>query len=147
MKPDAVATPPMPDRQAAEALVALHKLIAVAGWQPVVGRTQGIRADGTTFDAPYPVYASEVHALVKAAAAPCWQVVGYDPVSAVNKLRNPQFVRTAALADMPTLLTVFVRGERFVDGFWAGEITDGTIQRVLERLETLLADPAIAWAT
>ena len=39
--------------------------------------------------------------------------------------------------EIRTMLTWFARGERFCDGFLAGEVNDGTVLRVLRRLDEL----------
>jgi len=43
------------------------------------------------------------------------------------------------------MIAVFARGKRFCDGFLAGELKDGTIQRVLRRLAVLLTELDMSW--
>lgn len=54
-------------------------------------------------------------------------------------LADVQRVKRATLAEIKTLLTFCVRGERFSDGFWASMITEGHVRRLLERLRHLRA--------
>ncbi len=49
-------------------------------------------------------------------------------------LENEDIVKTASLAQVKTMLTYCVRGERFCEGHWAAMIEQGHIRRLLERL-------------
>ena len=47
---------------------------------------------------------------------------------------NEDIVKSADIDEIKTMLTVCVRGERFVSGFWSSIIKDGRLRRLLERL-------------
>ncbi len=52
-------------------------------------------------------------------------------------VRNKELIQNASLAELKSLLTYCVRGERFGDGVWEDFINEGIIQSILERLKTL----------
>jgi hypothetical protein len=52
-------------------------------------------------------------------------------------LRDEELVRTASLAQIKTMLTFCVRGERFSDGHWGAMVEKGYIRRILERLNEI----------
>ena len=66
-----------------------------------------------------------------------WLDYEYTPEQAYQMLRDEQVVRTASLAQIKTILTFCVRGERFSDGHWAEMIEKGYIRLVLERLDEI----------
>lgn len=144
--PDAIhPAPHWPSRADAEEVVALLPIIEAHAWRAVIRRTQGVRADGSFFDSPYGVTAPEVGQLVDLFGAPNWTDSAYQPTAALAQLRDPAVVAQASLAQVRTLATVFVRGEHFCEGFWAGEFENGNIQRVLRRLQTLLTQADVGW--
>jgi len=49
-------------------------------------------------------------------------------------LQDENFIKTADLSQIKTMLTFCVRGEKFRDGHWAAMIERGHIRRLLERL-------------
>ena len=52
-------------------------------------------------------------------------------------LKDEKLIRAASLAQIKTMLTFCVRGERFSDGHWAQMIEEGYIRRLLERLNEI----------
>ena len=67
----------------------------------------------------------------------CWLDFEYDPEVAHQMLLNDDVIRSASLAQVKTMLTFCVRGERFSDGHWAEMIEIDYIRRLLERLIVL----------
>ena len=57
-------------------------------------------------------------------------------------LQDDAFVRRATLAEIKTMLTYCVRGERFSDGHWAAVLKSGRIVAILKRLRVLRAQRA-----
>jgi len=57
-------------------------------------------------------------------------------------LEDVEFVRSADLDQVKTMLTWCVRGERFCDGHWGGVLKAGHIRRLLQRLAELAPGPA-----
>jgi hypothetical protein len=51
---------------------------------------------------------------------------------------NPDLIENADLARLSALLTYYVRGERFCDGFWKEALDKGVFARILSRLRELL---------
>jgi hypothetical protein len=62
---------------------------------------------------------------------------GYRPEDTARMLKDEAFVQSASLMQIKTMLTFCVRGERFSDGHWAEMIENGSIRRILERVEAL----------
>ena len=58
----------------------------------------------------------------------------YEPVEAVELLKDEVAVREATIPELQQMLTAVVRGERFCDGWWGSMIEDGHVRRLLERL-------------
>lgn len=86
---------------------------------------------------PYPIYAEDVLAFYRLAGQPCWSDYSYRPREAVRMLADEAFIRRATLAEVKTMLTYCVRGERFGDGHWAAMLESGKIVALLERLRVL----------
>ena len=88
---------------------------------------------------PYPVYRPEVLEFFQRAGLPIWSDYDYLPAKAARLIADPEFIRTADLEGIKTLLTYCVRGERFCDGHWETLLTTGSLVRILKRLEHLAA--------
>jgi hypothetical protein len=69
-----------------------------------------------------------------------WLDYEYDPEQADLMLKDENRVKTASLAEIKTMLTFCVRGERFSDGHWAQMIEKGYIRRILERLTEIKSE-------
>ena len=95
-----------------------------------------IREDGV-MTAPYPVYADEVLAFFTRAGQPPWCDYGYVPAEAARMLEDDALIARATLAQVRTMLTYCVRGERFGDGFWGTVLERGRVTALLRRLAVL----------
>lgn len=84
----------------------------------------------------YLEYDSVVEAFCESASQACWYSE-YDPFVADEMLKNEELLSNASLDEIKAMLTYFVCGERFCDGFKGQLIIDGHIQRLLERLKKL----------
>ena len=122
---------PFPTRQEIEALVAYLPRLYADGFQPIV---RWVDHGGTL---PTPEYHEAVTAFFKAAGQPCWRDYAYNPSLAGKQLADEAFVKTADLAQIKTLLTYCVRGERFSAGHWGALVEQGHIRRLLQRLAQL----------
>ena len=89
---------------------------------------------------PYPKYAPVVKEFFRLAGQPVWCDYNYEPSKVGALIQDAEHLRTCGLAEIKTLLTYCVRGERFADGHWAAMIEDGTIRQILERLVVLAGD-------
>ena len=90
-----------------------------------------------TYTMRYPVYHEDVCEFFGLAARRCWQDLDYTSKNAHDMLADEDFISTCTLAELRTMLTLCVRGERFCDGFWEGQLESGKIVRLLERLVEL----------
>lgn len=52
-------------------------------------------------------------------------------------LKNDNLIKTASIPQIKAMLTYCVRGERFSDGHWAEMIENGTIRKLLTRIDEL----------
>lgn len=91
---------------------------------------------------PWPEYSRVVLDFFAAAGRECWCDYDYEPTEAARMLVDENVVRNASLAQVKTMLTFCVRGERLCDGHWATMIEEGHVRRLLERLAKLGEDDA-----
>jgi Family of unknown function (DUF6508) len=88
---------------------------------------------------PWPDYPDAVTEFFSAAGEAPWSDHNYSPSAAGKKVRDLAPYTNASLDEVRTMLTWCTRGERFCDGHWAAVLDDGTVFRLLDRLESLLA--------
>ena len=131
---------PSPSLQQIEELTAYLPRLYAEGFSPVVRWYGGQQADGT-FTLPYPDYDPLVHEFFRAVSS-AWLDYEYDPEQAYQMLMDENLVKTASLAQIKTMLTFCVRGERFSDGHWEEMIEKGYIRRLLERLNEIKSEIA-----
>ena len=86
---------------------------------------------------PYPVYLEDVEQFYRLAGQPCWSDYDYEPEKAARVLQDDAFIQRATLAEVKTMLTYCVRGERFSDGHWAAMLESRRIVALLKRLRAL----------
>ena len=79
----------------------------------------------------YPVW---VIRFFKVAAEPQWADYDYDPASTGLLIQDDAAVSSASMAEIRSMLTFCVRGERFCDGHWEAMIREGRISALLRRL-------------
>ena len=84
-----------------------------------------------------PAYTAEVLDFFQRAAKPCWRDTNYIPEQAAALLADDARLARATLAELRSVLTYCVRGERFSAGFWETLLTGGRIAAVLRRLAQL----------
>ena len=119
-----------------ELLAFLPQLYA-EDFQPVKKWMGGERYANGNLVLPYPEYDEVVDEFFKAASKDCWLDYEYNQEEAYRMLKDEGVVRAADLAEIKTMLTFCVRGERFSDGHWEAMIEGGFIRRLLERLEEI----------
>ena len=85
---------------------------------------------------PWPEYNPVVEEFYRLVAS-AWLDDGYRPEEAARMLKDEEFVKSASLSQIKTMLTYCVRGERFSDGHWAEMIENGNIRMLLERINEL----------
>ena len=87
---------------------------------------------------PWPEYDETVRRFVdRIVSQECWMDHDYDPEVAQRLIADEAHIRTATISQIRVLLTYFVRGERFCEGWWGGMIRDGHVRRILERLDEI----------
>lgn len=127
----------MPTSRDIARLVAFLPRLCADGFVPILRWGGGTRQQDGAITMPWPEYAPEVYEFFEMASKDCWCDFAYDPEQAGRMLQDPQFVKTATLEQVRTMLTYCVRGERFCDGHWGEMIEGGHIHRLLERLAEL----------
>jgi Family of unknown function (DUF6508) len=88
---------------------------------------------------PFPLYAKEVKAFIKLASQDYWCDYEYIPTQAGEMISDDAFIATASLAQIKTMLTYVVRGERFCEGHWNAMIQSGRVAALLKRLQAIQA--------
>ncbi len=119
-----------------ELIAFLPKLYA-EGFKPVNQWHGGTSDVNGVIMMPFPEYNQVVEDFFRAAGKECWCDYGYDPSEAGQMIRDTEFVKNSSLAQIKTMLTYYVRGERFCDGHWGAMIESGYIRNLLERLSEL----------
>ena len=125
----------LPTLQDIEELTAYLPRLYAEGFSPVIRWEGGKQANGS-FTLPYPKYDPLVEEFYRLGGGP-WIDVQYNPEKAWQMLKDENLIKTASLAQIKTMLTFCVRGERFSDGHWGEMIEKGYIRRILERLNEI----------
>ena len=126
-----------PSSRDIDQLLAFVPHLKALGGQYIVDWGGGTKQPNGVFLLPWPNYPDVVEKFFEAAGEDCWWDVGYVPADAGEMVRNEAFIAGASLAQIRTMLTWCVRGERFCDGHWAKVLEDGTVYSLLRRLEHL----------
>lgn len=130
-------TTPLPTPEEIAELVSFLPRLYAPGYAPVKQWHGGFPREDGVIPMPYPEYDPLVEEFFRSAAAECWLDYGYRPEEAHRMLEDEDFLKTAGLLQIKTMLTYCLRGERFCDGHWGAVIEGGYIRRLLERLAEL----------
>lgn len=103
----------------------------------VEGSGGGERTASGAITTPYPIYPEDVIEFYGLTGQPCWSDYDYRPEEAARMLQDAALIQRATLAEIKTMLTYCVRGERFSDGHWAAMLESGRIVALLKRLRVL----------
>ena len=110
------------------------------GFEPIVEWKGGEKNDQGILNLPHPEYDPLVMDFIKEVSTDFWldnqYVQNMKEIEAV--LDNIYLVNDLTLPLIKTLITYFIRGERFCDGHWAAMIDRGYIRAILERLMNIL---------
>ena len=128
-----------PTLQDIEALTAYLPRLYAAGFSPVKKWNGGKQKDGT-FTLPYPDYDPLVDEFFRTLSGGGWLDYNYNPEQAWKMIKDENFIKTATLSQIKSMLTFCVRGERFSDGHWEQMIKEGHIRRLLERLNVIKSE-------
>lgn len=126
-----------PRRQDIRELVAfLPKLYGKEVQPPIVQWIgSGENGDDDLSAFPWPDYNETVNEFINLIVAQdCWTDGNYEPVEAVELIKDEAAVSKATIPEVQRMLTAVVRGERFCGGWWGSMIEDGHVRRLLERL-------------
>jgi hypothetical protein len=129
---------PAPER--IDALTSFLPRLYAEGLSPIVSWSGGEKRSDGSFTLGYPTYLPVVEEFYRRVSSDGWLDTGYRPEQARRMLEDENFVTTAALDQVKTMLTFCVRGERFADGHWAQMIEKGHIRRLLERLRAIRSE-------
>ncbi len=100
----------------------------------------GERREDGAITMPFPEYDPLVEEFVRAVTSTLGLDTGYSPEQASTLLEQPNGIEMATLEQIRTMLTFFVRWERFSDGHWGGMIERGYIRRILDRLARIASN-------
>lgn len=129
----------IPTLQNIETLTAFLPLLYAKGFSPVVSWEGGEKLKDGSLTMPYPQYEPLVQEFFQHVSS-SWLDYEYNPEQAYQMLRDENRVEAASLAEIKTMLTFCVRGERFSDGHWEQMIEQGYIRRILERLNVIKSE-------
>ncbi|MEJ5223655.1 MAG: DUF6508 domain-containing protein [Anaerolineales bacterium] len=121
-------------RQDVDTLLAIGEKLYAPGFTPVRAWRGGERRADGSITVPFPEYDPLVTDFVGAISTLIGLDTGYSPEQASILLEQPNGIEMATLEQIRTMLTFFVRWERFSDGHWGGMIERGYIRRILDRL-------------
>jgi len=127
----------IPTSQEIEELVSFLPQLYAEGFTPIVRWGGGIKGQDGFLTMPRPEYNKVVEEFFRVASSECWCDYDYCPEDAGRLLENDDVIKTADLAQIKTMLTYCVRGERFCDGHWGAMVEEGHIRRLLQRLAEL----------
>jgi len=127
----------LPVYQEIQELVAFLPRLYAAGFEPVIKWNGGDKGTDGSYQLPWPDYNPVVEQFYRQVASECWLDYRYRPEEAARMLQDQEFIKSATLSQIKTMLTFCLRGERFSDGHWADMIQQGHIRRILERLSHL----------
>jgi hypothetical protein len=128
--------PSLPTLQDIEVLTSYLPRLYAEGFTPIVEWEGGEKLKDGSITLPYPKYDPLVEEFFRRVSSK-WLDYEYNPERAYQMLKDENRVKAASLAEIKTMLTFCVRGERFSDGHWATMIERGYIRRLLERLNEI----------
>lgn len=124
-----------------ESLIAYLPRLYAEGFVPIASWSGGEKQKDGSFTISYPNYNPVVEEFFRLVSSQGWLDYEYNPEQAYQMLKDDKAIRTASLAQIRTMLTFCVRGERFSDGHWGEMIEKGYIRRLLERLNEIKSEP------
>jgi hypothetical protein len=96
-----------------------------------------LQEDGSLLLPYNPNYPQMVEEFFRQASLEWWQDYEYKPEIAGKMVASDEAIASASLAEIKTMLTYCVRGERFCDGHWGVMVRKGRIGAILRRLKEL----------
>ena len=119
-------------------LVAFLPKLYDDGFEPITDWIGGEKDKDGVYTLPYPEYNKIVHDFIDLIQAQdCW--MDYKYISTIEKMdfKENSDIASASMQEIQALITRFLRGERFCDGFWGSMIKEGYVRLLLERLSII----------
>ena len=139
-----MATHRQPDAQDIETLVAFLPRLYGDDAPPLVRWKEAERNDdGVLVYSPAEYDESVEEFMDLVVSQRCWFDPCYDREKAGERLGNEAAMRTATIPEIQGMLTFIVKGEHFVQNFWAYVFESDEIRQLLERLSVVLQE----WST
>jgi hypothetical protein len=130
-----------PTSEEIEKLVSYLPWLYGKGFKPIkVQNNSCLESSNGFFELTPPDYPDIVEEFFHLASSDCWTDYEYEPSEACQILEDENLIMNAELAQIKTMLTYCVRGERFCDGHWGAMIEEGYIRRILQRLEFIRSE-------
>ena len=125
-------------RERVDELLRFLPLVSAAG-PDTEPRWEGIDFDHDAFPLMTPAftYPGAIEEFFRLAGSECWRDRDYQPAVASALLGSDGRIARASLAEVRSMLTYAVRGERFTTGHWSVLISQGRIAALLRRLQEL----------
>lgn len=123
---------PGPTPQDIEEMLAFLPVFGSLDFHPVKQSYGGTASDGT-MQLTWPEYQVEVEGFIQVASRDCWHDRHYPPEAMALMIADPEKIAGATLDRVRSVLTHFVRGERFCDGHIGERIEPGRLAQILER--------------
>lgn len=127
----------LPTQGDIDELLAFLPVFSAPNFVPAPPRPPMKLVPGAVIELYDPGYVPEVYAFFNIASKPVWTDKSYVSKNAGAVLDDPSLLAKVALEEVRTLLTHFVRGERFCSGTWGSAIESGQLVRLLARVKQL----------
>ena len=129
-------TPRVPTRSEMDELIEFLPKFSAEGFQAIkVPGNATLRKNIITFSTPE--YDPLVCEFFQAASQEVWCDPDYLSSGAGEMLRNAESLKTASIAEIQSMLTFCVRGERFSTGHWETILGGDKVRQILLRLQEL----------
>ena len=129
-------TPRVPTQSEMDELIKFLPKFSAEGFQAVkVPGNATLQKNVITFLEPE--YDSLVFEFFEAASQEVWCDPHYLSTGAGEMLRNAESLKTASIAEIQSMLTFCVRGERFCTGHWESILKADKVRQILLRLQEL----------
>lgn len=127
----------MPTYSEIDELIRFLPKLYAEEFQVVIEPRNAISKKKCVIEISPPVYNQLVSEFFKAASKDVWCDAEYLFKGVKEMLQNPVFIEAASLAEVQSMLTHCVRGERFCFGHWQSVIEGGQVRLILMRLQAL----------
>ena len=128
--------PRVPTQSEMDELIEFLPKFSAEGFQAVVVPGNAtLRKNVITFSTPE--FDPLVGEFFQAASQEFWCDPDYLSSGAGDMLRNAESLKTASIAEIQSMLTFCVRGERFSTGHWESVVEGDKVRQILLRLQEL----------